>query len=291
MSGAVTTPTRRVARRGATAKTGPIGRLGRLVWRFATRVWLLVLLIAGWELVTRGGTEGYFPAPSLIMSTLRDMWFTGPAHRLFLNDKAVDDFTYSLTHLFGGWLLASIVGIVIGVALGRSRTATEYLDPLLQLGRAMPPITLIPVFIILFKVGETMQVATIVFGVVWPVLLNTIDGARTVDSLQIDTARVFGITGVQRLRQLILPAAAPKIFAGLRVSLSLALILMVISELIGATAGIGDQLLLAQRSFELPKMWAGIVLLGILGYLFNAVFMLVEHRLLAWHTGARRLAE
>jgi ABC-type nitrate/sulfonate/bicarbonate transport system permease component len=290
MSGAVTTPAPRVAGRAA-ARRGPIGGLVRLVGRISARVWLLILLVAGWEVLTRGSTGGYFPAPSLILSTMRDLWFSGPAHRLFLNDKAIDDFSYSLTHLFGGWLLASAVGIVLGVALGRSKTATEYLDPLLQLGRSVPPVTLLPFFIILFHVGATMQVATIAFGVIWPVLLNTIDGARTVDPLQIDTARVFGITGVQRLRQLILPAAAPKIFAGLRVSLSLALILMVISELIGATAGIGDQLLLAQRSFELPKMWAGIVLLGILGYLFNAVFVIVEHRLLAWHTGARRLAE
>jgi ABC-type nitrate/sulfonate/bicarbonate transport system permease component len=101
---------------------------------------------------------------------------------------------------------------------------------------------------------------------------------------------VFRVTGWQRLWQVILPAAAPKIFAGLRVSLSLALILMVISELVGSTAGIGDHLVNAQRGFQLPEMWAGIVLLGILGLLLNGLFVLVELRVLAWHRGARRLA-
>jgi ABC-type nitrate/sulfonate/bicarbonate transport system permease component len=263
-----------------------IGRAGRWI---VLRGWLLALLITLWELAARGAADSYFPAPSKISSTIRTVWFSGPAGHLFLTGKATDDFIPSLSHLFAGWLLASVTGIVLGLAVGRSRTAADYLDPLLQLGRAMPPPTLIPFFIIVFHLGDSMMVATVAFGVVWPVLLNTIDGARTVDAIQLDTARVFGITGWQRLHSVILPAAAPKIFAGLRVSLSFAVILMVVSELVGGTVGIGASLLNAQRTFELPQMWGGIVLLGILGYLLNEIFLLAERRLLAWHTGARRL--
>lgn len=251
--------------------------------------WLAVALIAFWEVAARSAQESYFPAPSTILSAMREVWFSGPASRLFLTDRALDDFVPSLTHLFTGWLLASVVGIVLGVALGRSRIASDLLDPLFQLGRAMPPPTLIPFFIIVFHLDATMYIATIVFGVIWPVLLNTIDGARSVDKVQLDTARVFGITGWQRLSRLILPAAAPKIFAGLRVSLSFAVILMVVSELIGSSTGIGAHLVRSQRSFELPQMWGGIVLLGVLGYTLNHGFLLVERRLLAWHTGSRRL--
>ncbi|MBX6722652.1 MAG: ABC transporter permease subunit, partial [Dactylosporangium sp.] len=144
-------------------------------------------------------------------------------------------------------------------------------------------------FIIVFKIADPMYIAVIIFGVIWPVLLNTIDGARTVDSVQLDTAKVFGITGWQRLWKVILPAASPKIFAGLRLSLSLAVILMVISELIGAASGIGEHLVNAQQSFQLPSMWAGILLLSILGLLLNGVFVLVERRVLSWHRGAQRL--
>jgi ABC-type nitrate/sulfonate/bicarbonate transport system permease component len=261
----------------------------RTISRALARGWLAVLLLILWEVVARAAEEAYFPPPTAIVSAMGDLWFSGPAGHLFLTSKALDDFVPSLTHVFTGWLLASAAGIVLGVTLGRSRTASDYADPLLQLGRAMPPPTLIPFFIIVFHLGGTMQVATIAFGVVWPVLLNTVDGARTVDPLQLDTAEVFGITGWQRLWRVILPSAAPKIFAGLRVSLSFAVILMVVSELIGGTTGIGAELLTAQRTFELPAMWAGIVLLGALGYLFNGAFLLVEGRLLAWHTGARRL--
>jgi ABC-type nitrate/sulfonate/bicarbonate transport system permease component len=268
------------------------GRSVSGTWRFGgwalSRIWLIIGLGLVWQLLARAADNPYFPPPSEIFPIVRDLWFSGPASHLFLTSKAFDDFTPSLAHIFAGWIAASVVGIVLGVVLGRSRTAAEYLDPLLQFGRAIPPPTLIPFFIIVFHIADSMYIAVITFGVIWPVLLNTIDGARTVDKVQLDTAKVFGISGWARLRQVILPAAAPKIFAGLRVSLSLALILMVISELVGATAGIGDHLVNAQRGFELPQMWAGIVLLGILGLLFNGVFVLVERRVLAWHRGALR---
>jgi ABC-type nitrate/sulfonate/bicarbonate transport system permease component len=260
----------------------------RLAARVFSHVWLVALLIALWEFASRGAQESYFPAPSVILPALKDLWFSGPASHLFLNSRAFDDFSPSLGHLLGGWVLASVTGLVLGVLLGRSRIASDYLDPLLQLGRSIPPPTLLPFFIVVFHVATSMYVAAIAFGVIWPVLLNTIDGVRTVDKIQLDTARVYGITGWQRLSRLILPAAAPKIFAGLRVSLGFALILMVLSELVGTTGGIGSQLVDAQRTFETPKMWAGIVLLGLLGYILNGSFLLVERRLLAWHRGARR---
>lgn len=254
-----------------------------------SRMWLVVVLVAAWELITRAVKESYFPPPSTIVRALHEVWFSGPAAQAFLTDKAIDDFSSSLSHLFTGWLLAAVAGIALGLLIGRSRRAGEILEPLVQFLRAVPPPTLVPFFIVVFRLGATMQIATIVFGVIWPVLLNTIDGVRSADRLQLDTAEVFGITGARRLAWVILPAAAPKIFAGLRVGLSFALILMVISELIGSTAGIGSFLIGAQRGFELPAMWAGIVMLGILGWLFNGVFLVVERRLLGWHHGAQGL--
>ncbi|TDC56096.1 ABC transporter permease [Actinomadura sp. KC345] len=257
---------------------------------FVERAWLVVLFVIGWELITRAVNETYFPPPSTIIKALHELWFSGPASSLFLTDNATDDFSTSLTHLFVGWAAAGAVGVVVGAAIGRSQVLYDMASPVLEFLRAVPPPTLLPFFIIVFQLGATMQIVTIAFGVVWPVLLNTCDGVRTVESLQLETARVFGIGRLRRMVTIILPAAAPKIFAGLRVALSFALILMVISELFGSTAGIGSELIGAQRAFELPRMWAGIVMLGILGFLFNAVFMLLERRLLSWHVGAQRLA-
>ncbi|MBO2465155.1 ABC transporter permease [Actinomadura violacea] len=261
-------------------------RLGR---GLAERIWLVAAAVIAWQVVTSTVEETYFPPPTKIISALHKLWFSGPASKLFLTDKAVDDFSSSLTHLFIGWAAAGAAGVVLGAAIGRSRVLHDLLDPTLQFLRAVPPPTLLPFFIVVFQIGATMQIVTIAFGVVWPVLLNTSDGVRTVDPLQLETAKVFGVSRFRRLLVVILPAAAPKIFAGLRVALSFALILMVISEIVGSTSGIGAELLNAQRTFEMPAMWAGIVMLGVLGLLFNGLFMLLERRLLSWHAGARRL--
>jgi ABC-type nitrate/sulfonate/bicarbonate transport system permease component len=136
-----------------------------------------------------------------------------------------------------------------------------------------------------------MKVFIIALVCLFPVLLNAIDGVRSIDPTFAETSRVYGIGGIDRLRYLTLPAAMPQIFAGMRTSLSLALILMVISEMVASTNGIGYFVLQSQRQFAIPEMWAGILLLGLLGYLLNVVFLLVERRVLRWHRGARAIAE
>ncbi|TDD32052.1 ABC transporter permease [Actinomadura sp. KC06] len=261
----------------------------RSVRGFAGRVWLVAAVVVVWELVTRAVNDVYYPPPTTIASSLHELWFSGPASHAFLTGQAVDDFSTSLAHLFIGWAAAGVAGVVAGTVTGRSQVLYDLLNPVLEFLRAVPPPTLVPFFIIVFHLGATMQVVTIAFGVVWPVLLNTCDGVRAVDNLQLETARVFGVGRFRRLLVVVLPAAAPKIFAGLRVALSFALILMVISEMFGSTAGIGSRLVGAQRAFEANPMWAAIVMLGVLGLLFNTLFMVLERRLLAWHAGAQRL--
>jgi ABC-type nitrate/sulfonate/bicarbonate transport system permease component len=255
-----------------------------------SRLWLAVLLLAAWEAVTRIIGESYFPPPSEIVVTMHDLWFSGPPSGLFLTEDALEDFGHSLYNLFGGWVLACLAGVAVGIALGMSRTLADYVEPMVHFGRAIPPPTLLSFYIAVFSLGTPMQVATIVSGVIWPVLLNTMDGVRTVDRLHLDSAQVFGVRGSRLLLRVVIPAATPKIVAGLRISLGIALILMVLSELVGSTAGIGSLLIGAQRSFELPEMWAGIMLLGLLGYLLNAAFVAVERRALRWHLNAREAA-
>ena len=159
--------------------------------------------------------------------------------------------------------------------------------PIVEFLRSIPPPALIPFAIVVIGVGDDMKVFIIGFVCLWPVLLNTIDGINGIDPTLKDTARVYGISGRDKLLRMTLPAASPQIFAGMRLSLSLALILMVISEMVASTNGIGFFVLQSQRSFAIPEMWSGILLLGILGYVFNLVFMIIERRVLAWHRGAR----
>nr|WP_218008034.1 ABC transporter permease [Herbidospora sakaeratensis] len=252
------------------------------------RFWIVPVTLVVWELLTRATESPYFPPPSRIATQFYDMWLSGPASQLLLTDGALDTFGPSLGRLLAGWVIAGVLGVALGVALGRIRGLAEYADPVLQFLRALPPPLLVPIFFVLFKIGTPTQLAVIVFGVIWPVLVNTTDGVRSVDKGFLETARVFQFSRYDILRRVILPSAMPKIFAGLRLSLSLALILMVVSELVGSNSGIGYSLLYAQQSYDYAGVWAHIVLLGVLGLLFNALFLVAEGRVLSWHANARR---
>lgn len=263
-------------------------RLAGRVGRGLARLWLVPIVVLAWEIVTRVVGDVYFPPPSAIVVRMHELWLSAPASEFFLTETVHENVWASLGRLLRAWLLASVIGIVLGVALGRSSRLADYVDPLVQFGRAIPPPTLLPLFLALFAIGPQMQMATIIFGIVWPVLLNAIEGSRYVDRLHLETATVFRLGRAERLLRIILPEAAPKIFAGLRVSLSLALILMVLSELVGSTDGIGFSLLAAQRDFDTVAMWAWIIMLGVLGLLLNATLLAIERRALGWHHRERQ---
>lgn len=247
--------------------------------------WLVFLgLVVAWEVATRLAGSAFFPPPTAILAAAREQWLSGPATTLFLTDTALNDVLGSLGRIALGWISATVIGIGLGTLLGRSRTAMDYVGPLMAFVRAVPPPVLVPVFIVLLGLGVTMQTTVILFGIVWPILLNTVDGVQSIDQTKVDTARSFRIPRGQWIFGIVLPAAAPKIFAGLRVSMALALVLMVISELVGSTNGIGYQLMFRQQAYDFPGMWAGIVLLGVLGYVLNTLLLTVERRALNWKT-------
>ncbi|GIH68003.1 ABC transporter permease [Sphaerimonospora thailandensis] len=254
--------------------------------RGLARLWVVPVALAAWEVLTRLAQAPYFPPPSTIAARSHELWFSGPAARLFLSDEAVRHLLPSLWRLVVGWAGACLAGVLVGIAVGRSRRLAEYVNPLIHFGRSIPPPTLLPIFLVLFGVGTPTQLAAIVFGVLWPVLLNSVDGARDVDRQYLETADVFRLSRGQRLWRIILPAAAPKVFAGLRLSVSLALVMMIISELVGSTEGIGYRML--QDALDIPAMWTAIVLIGVLGFVLNAAFVRAERWLLAWHYGARK---
>jgi ABC-type nitrate/sulfonate/bicarbonate transport system permease component len=245
-----------------------------VVWQFAVRL-------------VPQEKRAFFPPPVTIARRMGELWLTGPADHLFLTSRATGDIGPSLARTLGGWSIAVLAGVPAGLLLGRSQWARDYADPLIHFMRTLPPPALAPIFVILFKLTEQMRIAVIVFGVVWPIVLNAVEGARSVDPTQMETARVFHLGRPARLRWIILPAALPKIFAGLRISISIALILMVISETFGGATGIGYALFSAKDSFQVTDMWAYTVLLGILGYGLNGILLRLEQHLLAPHQGRR----
>ena len=257
-------------------------------WRWASRWVVLAAGIAAWQAWTSAAHSSFFPAPSSIVDRMYQLWFSGPATHVFLTPEATGNILPSLGRVFAGLAIAVAIGVPLGIVLGRSPAVTAYLSPLLQFARALPVVTMAPVFIVLFKLGTQMEIATIVFGTVWPILLNTIDGAATVDPVQLETARAFRMSRWERLTLVIVPAALPKAFAGFRLSLSLSLILMVFAELVGSSDGIGYEMSNATNSFDMTFLWSTIVLLGILGYLLNELLAGTERLVLGWHTANRR---
>jgi ABC-type nitrate/sulfonate/bicarbonate transport system permease component len=250
-------------------------------------LWRCVVLVAGvggWQLWATAAGSSFFPPPSAIVARMYHLWFSGPAAHLFLTPDATSNILPSLGRVLAGLAIATAIGLPLGIALGRSPVVTSYLNPLLQFARALPVVTMAPVFIVLFKIGTQMEVATIAFGTVWPILLNTIDGAATVDPVQLETGRAFRLSAWQRVTWVIVPAALPKAFAGFRLSLSLSLILMVFAELVGSSSGIGYEMSNAANAFDMRFLWSTIVLLGILGYLLNALLSGGERLGLAWHS-------
>ncbi|MEU2284799.1 ABC transporter permease subunit [Streptomyces sp. NPDC013178] len=239
---------------------------------------LPAVLVAVWWVASDDSTDVYWPPLRTILETFPDVW-TGERLRA--------DVLPSVLRLTGGYALAAVAGIALGTVIGSYRRVRAVCEPVLEFLRAVPPPVLVPVIMLFAGYGDTMKVVVIAAGCVWPVLLNTVEGVRAVDPVMAETARSYGITGVARLRDLVLRSASPQIFAGLRQALSIGIILMVISEMFAASNGLGFTIVQFQRGFAIPGMWTGILVLGLLGFVLSVLFQLVERRVLGWYHGLR----
>jgi ABC-type nitrate/sulfonate/bicarbonate transport system permease component len=238
-----------------------------------------VALLAGWQLWTAHAHSVKFPRLSTILVEFKDMW---------LFSQFGTHVVPSLERIGLGFAIAVAAGILLGIPLGLSRWARIWAMPHIEYWRAIPPPALLPISVVLLhSIGNRQKVAFIAFFCLFPVLLNTIDGVRGIDPTLVDTARSYGLGRLERIRRIVLPAALPQIVAGMRNSLSLAVITMVLSEYFSSTSGVGYVLLISKNTFQLAPMWAAIVLIGLLGYLLNVLFILAERRALAWHRGWR----
>jgi ABC-type nitrate/sulfonate/bicarbonate transport system permease component len=257
--------------------------VARRVTRAATGLLLAValpaVLLAAWWLLSAGSTSPFWPPLGTILRALPDTW---------LGDRITTDVLPSLTRLVAGYLLAVVLGVAAGVAIGRSPLLRALTEPALEFFRAVPPPVLVPV-IALFTgyTGLLPKVLTIALGCVWPVLLNTVEGVRGVDEVLLDTARCYRLRRRTTIGTVVLRGASPQIAAGARQALSIAVILMVISELFGASHGLGAAVVQFQRGFAIPEMWTGIIVLGLVGVALSMIFRSVEHYALGWYRGVR----
>jgi len=263
-------------------------RMTNMLRMLALRSSLLVVLLMGWQLATMAAKAFYFPTPLTILDHAQTLWLSGPLSHGGLTLATFRDVIPSIGRLLAGWALAVAFGVALGTLIGRVSGAADFLTPAIDFLRTMPSPALIPVFLILLGTGSSMRVTLIAFGSVWPVLLNTIEGISTVDPSQLDIARLFRLPPSAQLLRIMLPSAMPKICAGMRVALAISVILMVVSELVASSDGIGHQIANDQQLFKLADMWAGILLVAFIGFALNVLFSIGERRVLRWHRYARR---
>lgn len=188
----------------------------------------------------------------------------------------------TIKHMLGGWVIASVAGIALGALIGSSRAAREYIAPTLEFLRPLPASAVIPVAIAIFGLTPAMALGVIGFGAIWPMLLATLHGFAAVEPRLGEVARALGLSRWSAAWKISLPSAAPDILAGLRLGLTVSLILAVVCEMIAGLDGLGQWELLAARSYKSADVFAGVILLGAIGVVANGALSLIEARALRW---------
>jgi sulfonate transport system permease protein len=243
----------------------------------ALGVLVFIAALGIWEVWARAEPSFLVPTASDVAKAAWHIWRTSE----FLGEAGA-----SLKRLAAGFAIAAVIGIGAGLVVGTSQQVRRTLEPFLEFMRAIPPIAIVPAAIVILGLGDASRVAVIAFGLCFPILVNTADGVRAIPPELRDTASMLHVGRVERISRIYFPAALPSIMAGLRVAVSIGLVLVVVSEFVGEGNGLGQYLLVQQSQYAVPEMYAGILFLGLLGYVLNTLFLVAERRLLAWHYGA-----
>jgi ABC-type nitrate/sulfonate/bicarbonate transport system permease component len=236
---------------------------------------LLAAVLALWWAASHGGwiSRVFLPTPEATLASLREG----------LADGELAAFTAATAwRMVLGWLLASAAGVLLGVFIGVSATARAYLQPMLEFIRPLPASALLPLAIAIFGLSPAMVLSVVAFGAMWPVLLGTIHGLTSVEPRLQEVARCLNLSRAATVWKIGLPNALPDILAGMRLALTVALIVSVVGEMIASQAGLGQAILLAARAFRASELFAGIVLLGLIGLASNALLALAERQWLKW---------
>lgn len=248
----------------------------RWLYRFGAVVFALALL-GLWQLLAwlEVISPLFFPSPARTLSVLWSQWISG---------QLWTPVSSTVLRMFYGWFVASLLGVVLGALIASSATAKRLLAPSLEFIRPMPASAIIPIAILAFGLSNSMSTAVIAFGSIWPVLLAALQGFSTVEPRLYEMADAMRMSAWDRFRKVSLPSAMPDILAGARVGLSVALILAVVTEMQASLPGLGQSILMAQRSFRTPELYAGVIMLGVIGFAASLLLQWAERRILRWRT-------
>jgi NitT/TauT family transport system permease protein len=244
---------------------------------FGKRSLLVVALLALWEAVPRLGL-----ADPAFLPPFSDVIAAG--WQLAQSGELYDDVAASLLRALSGFLISVVLIVPLGLVVGWYTRLGDLLNQFIEVCRNTAPLALLPVFILLLGIGELSKITMVIYSCAWPLLLNTIAAVKQVDPLLIKSARTMGASPQQLFRKVILPAALPTIFVGIRLASASAMLVLVASEMVGAKAGLGYLIIYSQYSFLIPQMYFGILGITVIGLLFNAVLESLERRLMRWKT-------
>jgi NitT/TauT family transport system permease protein len=242
---------------------------------FGKRSLVLLVLLALWEAIPRLGLADptFLPPFSEVIAA---------GWQLAQSGELYDDVAASLLRALSGFLISVVLIVPLGLAVGWYARLGDLLNQFIEVCRNTAPLALLPVFILLLGIGELSKVTMVVYSCAWPLLLNTIAAVKQVDPLLIKSARTMGASPQQLFRMVILPAALPTIFVGIRLASAAAMLVLVASEMVGAKAGLGYLIIYSQYSFLIPQMYFGILGITVIGLGFNAVLEALERRLMRW---------
>lgn len=250
-------------------RSAPMGTLGRI----AIAAWLPILVLVLIWISTILNPSPFAPPLGEVFQSLFTFWF---------GEGFFTDILPSLGNAAVGFLIALIAGVALGALLAAAPALEILVSPVLTFARSLPAIALLPALLILVGTGDAGRVALIAYGAIWPILLNTLDGIRAIAPEIRQTARSYRVTRANTMFRVILPGAFPQMSVGIRLSLTISLVLMVGSEFYGALHGIGVLILDSKNSLEIAEMWSGVILLGIIGYLVSVLYSAFEGWMLRW---------
>lgn len=249
---------------------------GRINW---PGIVFILLIIAVWEIWAQAADSFYFPKASGVMSVLIDDWANLWAATLDTLRRAAI-----------GFLIALVTMLPFGILLGRVRVLGEIIEPVLEFFRPLPPIAVVPLAIMVLGIGDAAKLVVVVWGAAFPIVINTIDAVKVQDPMQARLARSLRLTTWERMTLIDLPAALPRIFAGIKIGITVSLLLTVVSEMIVSTNGLGDYLRVAQSDFNMTRVMTAIVVIAIVSVIVNGATNLANRRLLDWHYRRSALA-
>ncbi|MEX0732017.1 MAG: ABC transporter permease [Aquisalimonadaceae bacterium] len=262
---------------GASTKATPKARrslTGRIA-SHASGLCLLAVLLIAWELSVRLGwvVSANWPALSQVLANVVAGLADGSWWEVFGG---------TLWRMSAGYTLACVVGILLGTGLAVSDWFHRTVYPTVELLRPLPVVAIVPPLILLLGVDDALKITVVAFACTFPVITSTVTGIKAVDQISLDVARTFRVPRLRQIYRIQIPSALPYIFAGMRVSLAMALIVTVIAEMIAGSGGVGYFVVSMQYAMRASDMYAAIILLSLLGYILNRGFLMLESRIIRW---------